>query len=62
MTPVVPALFCICEYPGIMLKAFFSPKIHDLQFVNELYTLAKNLDAEDLQVLIDTAKRRGKNN
>ena len=26
-----------------------------------LYTLAKDLDAEDLQVLIDTAKRLGKN-
>ena len=59
--PSVPELFYICEYLGVTLQEFFSPEIHDPQLVNELYSLAKNLDAEDLQVLIDTAKRLGKN-
>ena len=58
--PSVPELFYICEYLGVTLQEFFSTEIHDPQLVNELYTLAKGLDAEDLQVLIDTAKRLSK--
>lgn len=59
--PSVPELFYICEYLGVTLQEFFSPEIRDPQLVNELYALAKELDAEDPQVLIDTAKRLGKN-
>ena len=59
--PSVPELFYICEYLGVTLQEFFSPEIHDPQLVNELYNLAKTLVAEDLQLLIDTAKRFGKN-
>ena len=55
--PSVPELFYICDYLGVSLQEFFSPEINDPQLVQELYQLSKSLDAEDLQVLIDTAKR-----
>ena len=55
--PSVPELFYICDYLGVSLQEFFSLDINDPQLVHELYQLAKTLDAEDLQVLIDTAKR-----
>ena len=58
--PSVPELFYICEYLGVTLQEFFSPEIQDPQLVNELYNLAKTLDTEDLQILIDTAKRLNK--
>ena len=47
---------------GVSLQEFFSPEINDPQLVNELYHLSRTLDAEDLQVLIDTAKRLNKKN
>ncbi len=55
--PSVPELFYICEYLGVTPQEFFSPEIKDPQLVHELYTLAQTLGAEDLQVLIETAKR-----
>ena len=58
--PSVPELFYICEYLGVSLQEFFSPEVNDPQLVNELYRLSRTLDAEDLQVLIDTAKRLNK--
>ena len=60
--PSVPELFYICDYLGVSLQEFFSLDINDPQLVNELYQLAKTLDAEDLQVLIDTARRLNKKN
>ena len=58
--PSVPELFYICEYLGVTLQEFFTQEMHDPQMVNELYTLSKSLDTEDLRVLIGTAKRLGK--
>lgn len=60
--PSVPELFYICEYLGVSLQEFFSPEIDDPHLVNELYNLAKTLEPEDLQVLIETAKRLNKKN
>ena len=58
--PSVPELFYICEYLGVTPQEFFSPEIRDPQLVHELYDFAKNLEPEDLQVLINTAKRLNK--
>ena len=55
--PSLPELFYICEYLGVTPQEFFSPEIKEPQLVNELYNLAKKLDTEDMQVLINTAKR-----
>lgn len=59
--PSVPELFYICDYLGVTLQEFFSPEMNDPQLVHELYSLAKTLCAEDLQVLVDMAKRLNKN-
>ena len=60
--PSVPELFFICDYLGVTLQEFFTPDINDPQLVQELYQLSKMLEPEDLQVLIDTAKRLNKKN
>ena len=55
--PSVPELFYICEYLGVSLQEFFSPDLEEPQLLHELYDLSKDLDAEDLQALINMAKR-----
>ena len=58
--PSVPELLYICDYLGVTPKEFFSEDISSPQLVNRLYDLTKDMDEEDLKVLISTAERLNK--
>lgn len=55
--PSLPELLYICEYLGVTPKEFFDDSISEPLLVNELYNLTKEMNKEDLDVLISTAKR-----
>lgn len=55
--PSVPELLYICDYLGVTPREFFDEDVEEPQLVRELYDLSTNLEAEDLLLLINVAKR-----
>lgn len=55
--PSLGEFLYICEYLGVTPKQFFDEEINEPTLVNKLFILTKNLPAEDLEILINTAKR-----
>lgn len=55
--PSMSEFLYICEYLGVSPKEFFDDSISEPTLVNELYNLTKEMSAEDITVLIETAKR-----
>lgn len=55
--PSLSEFLYICDYLGVSPKDFFDDSISEPSLANELYTLAKEMPAEDITVLINTAKR-----
>ncbi len=55
--PSVAEFLYICDYLDVTPKDFFDVDSDNPQLVNELYNLSKDLQEEDLKVLITTAKR-----
>lgn len=55
--PSISGLFYICEHLGITPKDFFDTETSCPVKSNELYSTAKDLDDEKLELLIALAKR-----
>ena len=55
--PSMTMFLYICEYLGVTPKEFFDEDIKEPQLVQTLYELTRNMSKEDLDVLINTAKR-----
>lgn len=55
--PSVTELLYICDYFGVTPKEFFDTDTDNPHLVNELYSLSKDLQEEDLTILINTARR-----
>ena len=55
--PSFSEFLCICDYLSVTPRDFFDTGITEPQLVNRLTETAKNLDSEDLLVLIGVAER-----
>lgn len=55
--PSLGEFLYICEYLEVTPKQFFDEEINEPTLVNSLFKLTKNMPAEDLEILINTAKR-----
>ncbi len=55
--PSMSEFLYICEYLGVTPSEFFDQSISEPALTNELYTLTRNMQAEDINILISTAKR-----
>lgn len=55
--PSLGEFLYICEYLEVTPKQFFDEEIDEPNLVNRLFKLTKNMPAEDLEILINTAKR-----
>ena len=55
--PSMGEFLYMCEYFGITPREFFDEENKEPAQVNELCALAKQMNADDLQALIDMAKR-----
>ncbi len=55
--PSMTEFFYICDYLGVTPKEFFEDSIAEPSLVNNLYNLTKEMDAEDIQLLISVATR-----
>lgn len=60
--PSVPELLYICDYLGVTPKEFFDEGTDNPHLVQELYNLTKDMQEEDLRVLINTAERLNEKN
>ena len=58
--PSLGEFLYICEYLGVTPREFFDESIEEPQLVQRLYELTRHMSAEDLDVLINTAKRLNK--
>lgn len=54
--PSLSGIFYICEYLGITPKDFFDVESNNPTKANELYTIAKSLNSEQLDNLIALAR------
>ena len=55
--PSLPEFLYICEYLGVTPRDFFDSGIPEPVLVNELHTLIKDMEKEDLLALTAVAKR-----
>lgn len=55
--PHLTELLYICEYLGITPKEFFDEDVEEPALIHELSELCKGLSSQDLNMLIDMAKR-----
>lgn len=55
--PSISEFLYICEYLGVTPAEFFSEEIAEPTLAHELYELTKTMSADDISLLIATAKR-----
>lgn len=55
--PSLTEFLYICDYLGVTPKEFFDDSISEPALINELYTLTKDMNNEDLSILIKIAHR-----
>lgn len=55
--PSLSEFLYICDYLNITPKEFFDTDIQEPSMLNELYENAKNLNSDDLSILISLSKR-----
>lgn len=55
--PSLSEFLYICEYLGVTPFEFFNIEIVEPTLAHELYDLSKNMSADDLNALINMAKR-----
>lgn len=58
--PSMPEFLYICDYFGITPAEFFNTEENEIIKQHELYSESKNLKAEDIELLIQLAKRLNK--
>lgn len=55
--PSLTEFLYICDYLGVTPKEFFDDSISEPALINELYALTKDMNNEDLSILIKIAHR-----
>lgn len=55
--PSLPEFLYMCEYLGVTPKEFFDPEIHEPAQVRILIGQTRNMNPQDLDLLIMIAKR-----
>lgn len=55
--PSLTEFLYICDYLGVTPKEFFDDSISEPALINELYELTKDMNNEDLSILIKIAHR-----
>lgn len=60
--PSMSEFLYICEYLGVTPKDFFDTELKEPAILQQLYKIAENLPAEDIEILITVARRLSKNN
>ncbi len=55
--PSLTEFIYICDYLGVTPKDFFDDSISEPALINDLYTIAKKMNNEDLSLLIKIAHR-----
>lgn len=55
--PSMTEFLYICEYLGVTPQQFFNEELESPTLVNELLKCVKNMSNENLEILLDVAKR-----